>query len=101
MKINNNPEQLKELIVAQAAELASLRAELADEKAAKDLWYRLKCEESDRLAKTQAAYDGMEELYAQRGDRIKELEVMLANWRELDAPTAGGTPAVEMEAHNG
>lgn len=101
MKINNNPEQLKELIVAQAAELASLRAELADEKAAKDLWYNLKCEESDRLAKTLAAHDGMEKLYAQRGDRIKELEATLASWQAPAVCMGAGTPGVEMEAHNG
>lgn len=75
-------ESLKEVIVSQAAELADVRRELANEKSLSKMWLDLKCKESETLEKVRAEYDGLEELYDKRGDRIKELEARLQRREE-------------------
>ena len=83
-------ENLKEVIVSQAAELAEVRKALASEKSLSAMWLDLKCRESETLGKVRAEYDGLEELYAQRGDRLAELEQMLQDCgARPDAGTVG------------
>ncbi len=66
--------RLQELVVAQAGELVELKASYAHERVMASMWLDLEIKARKSLEELQAKFDGLEELYAQRGDRIRELE---------------------------